>query len=123
MGKVYILEIKNKTGTEQNYTIFSNPPVVSGGNCGPVWSNVLGSASCGSDNGVVSFQIPAEYHAFCGNFTGEQKLGSIVSVGKHIPVTLGTATGIDINNGSTIKYQVPGDTTSGVLELQQGQGK
>ncbi|KAG6009553.1 hypothetical protein E4U54_008517 [Claviceps lovelessii] len=75
MTNSYKIIVKNQTGGKQNYHFFSAQPVVSGGSCGDLWSNVMKAANNTPNAGVASFQVSTSYYAICGSFDNSPSAG------------------------------------------------
>jgi hypothetical protein len=85
----YTITITNKSGSHQNYALFSQAPVVSGAVQPKIWTNVFKTANTASHQ-IAKFSIYKQYYAVCGSSSGSPKEGVQVDVSQSIPVTLGS---------------------------------
>jgi hypothetical protein len=106
MVNTYKITVKNQTGAPQNYSFFSATPIVSGGNSGDVWSNVLKTAPQTPNGAVATLEVWSNYYAVCGSFDGDPNQGVRISTSKCVPATLGYKSGDNIVMGSSIPLKV-----------------
>lgn len=102
--------IVNKTSVTQDYSVFSDRLIVSGGASGDAWCPVVSAAKV-PNAAQVAFDLPSNYFAVCGNFSGDPDLGSELFVTKAVPISLGSQDNGSVTLGSTVNLVVDNTTT------------
>jgi len=106
MANTYQITIKNRSGSSQQYFLFSSPPKINASPSPNVFTNVYQTApTVPSGNGTARFTITSQFYAICG--TNPTPLGAPVqiSTSDFETVTLGT----DTNPGTTTVVNVSED--------------
>jgi hypothetical protein len=103
MPNTYSITIKNESGQEQDYSLFSKPPKVTGKVQPEIFSNVFATALASSPS-ISNFTIQTQYLAVVGSSTGTPRDAVQVNVTQMRGVTLGTvAADGTANPGTTLK--------------------
>lgn len=123
LPNTYKITSKNQTGGKQDYNFFSAVPIVSRGNRGEIWSNVLKDARNTPNDGVVTFDITTTYHAICGSYEGSPTEGGRISISKSIPVDDGSDQSGSVKMGSSVHLTVFDQKTCDMEQKMPGLGK
>ncbi|UPK95315.1 hypothetical protein LCI18_006250 [Fusarium solani-melongenae] len=107
MSNKYTIIINNRTGSPQNYNLFSEKPDIVGVVRSSIWSNIYQVAEATPDGAIVQFEMWKRYYAIVGTWRGGEKAGAKVSITQTRGVTLGTKVGDDSNApGTTLNMAV-----------------
>ncbi|KAF4337525.1 hypothetical protein FBEOM_8623 [Fusarium beomiforme] len=107
MPNTYTITIQNNSGTNQNYALFNEKPVVTSSVASKVWNNALKIAPAGPGSSTT-FTINSQYYAYVGSSSGVPGQDDVaVSVSTANPVDLGS-TDLQGNpkKGTTLKMDV-----------------
>lgn len=107
MAQFYTIQVQNRTGANQKYALFSEPPKVLGPVQSQIWSNIIETAGTPA-NQTATFSIGKEVFATCGHSQGRPGDGVSVNVLGNTEVKLGKA----MADGSL----VPGTTLHMVVQ-------
>ena len=108
---IYEITIYNKSGSDQNYVLFNEQPIISNVVAADIWLNVFKKRTV-ADGGAATFKITKNYGAVCGSADNTPGNAVSVSVGTPMPVTLGTASpnGTVDTWGTTLIVDIANDT-------------
>ncbi|WYZ35447.1 hypothetical protein EsH8_X_000094 [Colletotrichum jinshuiense] len=108
MVNKYTIIINNKTGSSQNYNLFSEKPEITGVVKSSIWTNIYQTAQGTPDGATAEFEMWKNYFAIVGTWKGGEKAGSKVSITQTKPVTLGTKAGDDSDVPGTTLTMITG---------------
>ncbi|KAK2601683.1 hypothetical protein QQS21_004758 [Conoideocrella luteorostrata] len=112
MPNSYTIIINNKTGSPQNYNLFSEKPEITGVVKSNIWTNIYQTADSTPDGAQASFEMWKSYYAIVGTWKGGQQAGAKVGITQTRPVTLGSESGDgSVIPGTTLNMAVIGAKT------------
>ncbi|KAJ4171388.1 hypothetical protein NW754_013157 [Fusarium falciforme] len=112
MSNKYTIIINNRTGSPQNYNLFSEKPDIVGVVKSSIWSNIYQVAEATPDGAIAQFEMWKRYYAIVGTWRGGEKAGAKVSITQTRGVTLGTKAGDDSDvPGTTLNMSVVNGVT------------
>lgn len=112
MSNKYTIIINNRTGSPQNYNLFSEKPEIVGVVKSSIWSNIYQVAEATPDGAIAQFEMWKRYYAIVGTWRGGEKAGAKVSITQTRGVTLGTKAGDDSDvPGTTLNMSVVNGVT------------
>ncbi|KAI5201223.1 hypothetical protein E4T42_08723 [Aureobasidium subglaciale] len=107
MPNKYSITIYNKTGSPQNYNLFTEKPNITGVVQSNIWTNIYQIAHSTPDGASAEFEMWKQYYAISGTWRGGEKEGAKVSISQTRPVTLGAKANDDSPiNGTTLNLVV-----------------
>ncbi|KAH7213097.1 hypothetical protein DER44DRAFT_882572 [Fusarium oxysporum] len=80
MANKYTIIINNKTGSSQNYNLFSEKPEITGVVKSNIWTNIYQTAQGTPDGASAEFEMWKSYYAIVGTWKGGEKTGAKVSI-------------------------------------------
>ncbi|KAF5003952.1 hypothetical protein FDECE_9541 [Fusarium decemcellulare] len=90
MVNKFTIIVNNRTGSPQNYNLFSEKPEISGVVKSNIWTNVYQVAEGTPDSATAEFEMWKNYYAIVGTWKGGQKAGAKVSITQTKAVSLGS---------------------------------
>ncbi|KAF4953690.1 hypothetical protein FGADI_5798 [Fusarium gaditjirri] len=95
---MYVIDINNRTGDFQQYSLVAALPHVTGPTTPKVWSSVVAWVQAGGDQGAALL-APKQLLAVAGNSHGPPAFGVGANVPATKPVNLGTAIELSVRDG------------------------
>ncbi|TXC07847.1 hypothetical protein FocTR4_00002438 [Fusarium oxysporum f. sp. cubense] len=108
MANKYTIIINNKTGSSQNYNLFSEKPEITGVVKSNIWTNIYQTAQGTPDGASAEFEMWKSYYAIVSTWKGGEKTGAKVSITQTKPVTLGSKAADDTDIPGTTLNMIAG---------------
>ncbi|KAF5579707.1 hypothetical protein FPANT_9558 [Fusarium pseudoanthophilum] len=113
MVNKFTIVINNRSGTSQNYILFTEKPEVTNISKSSIWTNVYQNADGVPDGATAEFEMWKNYYAIVGKWKGGPKDGAKASISQAQPVTLGSLAGDDSQRpGTTLSISVANGNAS-----------
>ncbi|KAG4264812.1 hypothetical protein FPRO03_00096 [Fusarium proliferatum] len=113
MVNKFTIVINNRSGSSQNYTLFTEKPEVTGISKSSIWTNAYQTADGTPDGATAEFELWKNYYAIVGKWKGGAKDGAKAFVSQAQPVTLGSTAGDgSLVSGTTLSISVANGNAS-----------
>ena len=106
----YTVTIRNKSGYDQNYVIFSQPPTITSSVQPKIWSTILDAAEVPTFQ-TTTFELHNEPHAICARTYSGPAHGTRVAINGVEQVTLGVLNDDNSSTpGTTLRFKTGKNT-------------